>query len=452
MRIPRPCLTVNHASDGADIEPGGQPDASALPQAARASKQGESPTAEQPGRQNGTPGTAGKGRKPWTAGRVVRWSAGIGGLLVLGVVTWFVVLFVQLQQRIYVPLPATPTIPVAASTVTPLSVGGVNGRPTVVAAASPTQNLIKSLPAGQFNILVLGTDKRPDDPGTYARSDTMLLVNVDTISNTVRIMSIPRDLVVDIPDYGTNKVNAAYFFGEYYQVPGGGQALAVQTISQFFNVPIEYYVAINFQGFEKVVDAVGGVDVNVPYSIDDYNYPTDEQGDLYGTMHVHFDAGLQHMDGQTALEYARTRHADNDFARSKRQLQIILAVRQKAMSLNLLPSLPALTDALGGMVETNIPFDRQIGLAQLGYNIDASNIVTTSIDSTMILPVTLSDGSEGLKLDKEVAKPVIDRFFGWAASGSDVTNDNSSAPGAQSTAPEAVNDRPLPVDTRVPSR
>jgi LCP family protein required for cell wall assembly len=438
--------------EAADVEPGVVPGGPHPVKVVRIPSHGEAPTATQPFQQKGTTEPLRKERKPWTAGRVVRWTAGITGLLTLAVVVWVVVLFVQLQGRIYVPLPPTPTAPVALATSTPGMAGGGSGEATVVAAASPTRDMIKALPAGRFNILVLGTDKRPNDPGTYARSDTMLLVNVDTISNTVRIMAIPRDLTVDIPDYGTNKVNAAYFFGEYYKVPGGGQALAVETLSQFFNVPIEYYVAINFQGFEKVVDAVGGVDVNVPYSIDDYNYPTDEQGNLYGTMHVHFDAGLQHMDGQRALEYARTRHADNDFARSKRQLQIILAVRQKAMSLNLLPSLPALTDALGGMVETNIPLDRQIGLAQLGYNIDASSIVTSAIDSTMISPVTLSDGSEGLKLDKEAAQPVIDRFFGWAASGSDVGSDNSTAPDAQGTASAGVKETPLPVDTRVPTR
>ena len=96
---------------------------------------------------------------------------------------------------------------------------------------------MKNLPKGRFNILVLGTDKPESDPDHYARSDTLLLASVDTISRTVGVMSIPRDLVMDVPGYGKNKVNAAYLFGEYYQLEGGGQALAVQTISQFFNTP-----------------------------------------------------------------------------------------------------------------------------------------------------------------------------------------------------------------------
>jgi LCP family protein required for cell wall assembly len=364
--------------------------------------------------------------------------------VVLALGGWAIYLIVRLEHTIYVPLPPTPTARAAAVSPTAILAVAATEQPT----EGPTQtvgppDLTRDLPAGRINILVLGTDKRPDDPTHYARSDTLLLANIDTVANAVRIMSIPRDLVVDIPGYGKNKINAAYLFGEYYQEPGGGQALSVRTVSQFFDVPIDYYVAINFQGFEKVVDAVGGVDINVPYSIDDYNYPTDEQGDLYGQMHVHFDAGWQHMDGQRALEYARTRHADNDFARSKRQLQIILAVRQKALSLDLLRTLPGLIDALGGMVQTNIPFDQQLGLAQLGYKIDASKILTTSIDSSMILPTTLPDGSEGLKLNAKVAQPVIDDFFGRT----DATGNDQSAPPKAVSTPAGTEDVPSPMPT-----
>jgi anionic cell wall polymer biosynthesis LytR-Cps2A-Psr (LCP) family protein len=185
----------------------------------------------------------------------------------------------------------------------------------------------------------------------------------------------------------------------------------------------------------------------VPYSLDDYNYPSDDEGDPFGEVHVHFDEGWQHMDGKTALRYARTRHADNDFARSKRQLQIILAVRQKAMSLNLIPALPALLDDLGGMVETNIPFDQQLALAQLGYNIDASDIMTASIDGSMILPATLPDGSEGLKLDMKEAQPMLDRFFGWDTSGGAFGAESAAAPTERAgTKPKAT-----PVPTRQPT-
>jgi len=220
------------------------------------------------------------------------------------------------------------------------------------------------------------------------------------------------DLVVDVPGYGLNKLNSSYLFGEYYGEPGGGKALAVRTVSQLFNVPIDYYVTINFDGFRNLVDRVGGVNIDVPYALDDYNYPSDDEGDPYGMLHVHFDAGLQHMDGKTALRYVRTRHADNDFMRNKRQLQVILGVRKSAMSLDLLPALPDLIDRLAGAVETNIPFDKQMAFAQLAYRLDSSSVLTSTIDRQMIIPTTLPDGTEGLKLDWQAAGPMLDEFFG----------------------------------------
>jgi polyisoprenyl-teichoic acid--peptidoglycan teichoic acid transferase len=391
--------------------------------------------------------TSTRSQRRWTVGRVARWVFGATALLLLALVGWFAFLIIRLQTTIYKPLPPTPTALAAIATTTPV-IAALGTAAPQQAVMPPTPDPLRLLPPGRFNILVLGTDKRPNDPDHYARSDTLLLANVDTISRTVRIMSVPRDLIVDVPDYGKSKVNSAYFFGEYDHLDGGGQALAVRSISQFFNVPIDYYITVNFQGFEKIVDTVGGVDIDVPYSLDDYNYPSDDTGDLFGEIHVHFDAGLQHMDGKTALRYARTRHADNDFARSKRQLQIILAVRQKAMALDLIPSVPSLIDQLGGMIETNIPFDQQLALVQLGYGITASSILTSSIDASMITAATLPDGSEGLKLNAKAAQPMLDEFFGWDTSSiaSDVRSYAAETPTVQTSAKS----RPTSVPTRAP--
>ena len=410
-----------------------------------ASMAGPGPTASNAGTAEAQGQQISPKRKSWTVGRVLKWGAGVAALLVVALVGYGAFIIIRFQNRIYVPLPPTATTRVAIATPTVAVAALVTAIASPENTVEPTPDRIKDLPKGRFNILVLGTDKRENDPDHYARSDTLLLANVDTVARSVGIMSIPRDLVMDVPGYGKNKVNSAYLFGEYYQLEGGGQALAVQTISQFFNTPIDYYVAINFDGFRKVVDTVGGVDIDVPYSLDDYNYPSDDEGDLFGEIHVHFDEGWQHMDGKTALRYARTRHADNDFARSKRQLQIILAVRQKAMSLNLIPVLPNLIDDLGGMVQTNIPFDQQIALAQLGYNIDASNIYTASIDAEMIQPATLPDGSEGLKLDMVAAQGMLDHFFGWDAGG-------ASAPPAEADAEPTAKSSAKPKVTTIPTR
>ncbi len=351
-------------------------------------------------------------RKAWTVGRVLRWVFGVLGLAIAALVVYGLYVFIDFQRGIYVDVPPTPTAVVA---VLPPQETALPGKPTPTMRPSPTPDFVRQLPAGRFNILVMGTDIRENSEDNYGRSDSIVMVNVDSISHTVRMMSIPRDLIVEIPEYGESKVNAAYLYGEYYREPGGGKALAMRTMSDFFNVAVDYYITINFDGLRTIVDEVGGIDIDVPYELDDYQYPSDDEGDLYGTTHVHFDAGWQHMDGKTALRYARTRHADNDYARSRRQLQVVMAIRQRALSLDLLPAVPSILQQVSGMVETNIPWDQQLGLAQLAFNMSASSIITAAIDSDMVTGDYLPDGSEGLRLDEDLAEPMFDEFFGFDA-------------------------------------
>ncbi|MFL5735649.1 MAG: LCP family protein [Chloroflexia bacterium] len=339
--------------------------------------------------------------------RAVRWAVGIVGAIVVVYTAWVLFALWRLEQRIVVPLPPTPSSAHVAAPTQPLAVGSA-----ATSTPAPTADALADLPAGRTFILVMGTDRRENDKDHWPRSDTMILISLDTVSRTVRALSLPRDLVVDVPDYGPNKLNSAYLFGEYYQEPGGGKALALRTVSQFFNVPIDYYATINFEGFRKLVDRVGGVDINVPYAIDDYHYPSDDEGDPFGVLHVHFDAGFQHMNGKTALRYARTRHADNDFMRNRRQLQVIMAVRKSAMTLDLIPALPDLLDQLAGTVETNIPFDKQVAFAHFAYQLKPSDVITSTIDSEMIIPSTLPDGTEGFELDWDAAQPMLTGFFG----------------------------------------
>ena len=344
--------------------------------------------------------------------RLWKWLLGAAAVVVLLYGARVAYSFWRFETQIYKPLPAPASNAVAAKPQATPAALAEPGPATSVAQVTSTPDAFSQLPPGRTNILIMGTDKRPNDPDHYARSDSMILLNLDAVDHKVRALSIPRDLVVSIPGYGQNKVNAAYLFGEYYKEPGGGPGLAVRTVSDFFGVPVDYYVSVNFDGFRKLIDTVGGIYIDVPYEIDDYHYPSDDEGDPFGELHVHFDAGLQHMDGKNALRYARTRHADNDFMRSKRQLQVMLATRRSATSVNLLPSLPSVIDQLAGMVETNIPFSKQAALAQLGYQLNASSIITSSIDAEMIMPATLPDGSEGLTLNMEKAQPMLDDFFG----------------------------------------
>src|SRR5207248_1385149 len=127
---------------------------------------------------------------------------------------------------------------------------------------------------------------------------------------------------------------------------------------------------------------------------------------------VHFNAGCQHMNGEQALEYARTRHADSDFGRSRRQQQVIKAVRERVLQLNMLPQYGALLSQLGDTIQTNIPPDQQWLFTRLAGEIQASNIYSAQIDSTLVREIP---GTGNLDLRWDKAKPVLDWFFGRGA-------------------------------------
>ncbi len=375
--------------------------------------------------------------------------------LLLGVVgygTWLGWSIWQLENKIVQPLPPPPTeepgLYVDGPTETPEPTTGL-GTPTrpprPVRSPGPTitPDLTKQLPPGRVNILLMGIDGRAIDPSTPSRSDTIILLSVDTVKKTAGILSIPRDLLMTVPGFGIRKVNAAYAIGEFNKLPGGGQALAVQTVSRFFSknmggsIPIKYYMTVNFDGFEKVVDTIGGIDINVPEEIDDPEYPTP----WFGYEHIHFNAGPQHMDGATALKYARTRHADSDFGRIRRQQQVMLAVRQKALGLNLLPQLPSLIDQFAGMVETNMDFNTQMGFAQLAASLNSNNIYTMRIGSDLVTsvddPYESKPGKpvEALQLDWPTVRPLLDEFFGR-------TPRTTLLSGLDDSTPTAVGSRP----------
>ncbi len=189
---------------------------------------------------------------------------------------------------------------------------------------------------GRTNILVLGVGGGNHDGADL--TDTMMVLSVDTVKKTMAFIAVPRDIWSDSLKA---KVNTAYHYGEEKQ-KGGGLILAKATVEDVVGLPIHYAVVIDFSGFKNLIDQVGGVDVNVEKAFTDPDYPIAGKehdscpGDptnrcVYET--IHFDAGVQHMDGETALKYSRSRHAagteGSDFARSKRQQDIMIALKNK---------------------------------------------------------------------------------------------------------------------------
>ena len=262
-------------------------------------------------------------------------------------------------------------------------------------------------------ILLLGIDRRGGTGWGY-RTDTMIIVKVDPVNKTAGMLSIPRDLQLAIPGNGEDRINTANVWGYKYDYPGGGPALLKRTIETNFEIPIDYYVMVDFDGFTRVVDTLGGVDVNVLKTLHDTKYPNPKPGDPYAYKTVHFDTGWQHLDGVRALEYARSRMSTSDFDRANRQQQILLAIREKAVGLgiiNLLPKLPSLLATMSSMVKTDISLDEMKDLALLAPQIDLANIKTVVIQKPMVYGYRREDGA-AVQLPKwDLIRPVVEDLF-----------------------------------------
>jgi LCP family protein required for cell wall assembly len=273
----------------------------------------------------------------------------------------------------------------------------------------------------RVTVLLLGIDERHQETGPF-RTDTMLVLTVDPVAKTAGILSIPRDLWVTIPTMDTEgKINTAHFLGDAYNYPGGGPALAVETVKQELGIPIDYYLRFNFDSFEKVIDAIGGLDICVPETIDDPLYPA---FDNYGYDPLHIDKGCQHMNGALALKYARTRHNGTDFDRAKRQQQVILAVRDKVTQQNLLPQLaaqaPTLLDELQKSIKTDLTLDQMMRLAKLATQIDPKNIKQATIDESMVAVYnTPTDPPQNVLVPlRDKIRELRDQFFNGVSAAS----------------------------------
>lgn len=246
-----------------------------------------------------------------------------------------------------------------------------------VAARLPTLAAVDSS-IGDWNgrkritVLLLGVDQRGGEP---TRSDTIILANLDFERNEARVLSVPRDLYVEIP-YGFlwHKINAAYAIGENPEraaLVGGGSGLMTATLRYNFGIDVIDEVAVvNFEGFVEGVDALGGIDLIVPRRLVDSRYP-----DGMRTITVVFEPGQQHMNGARALRYARIRHADSDFGRIQRQQEVILAVQQKASNPAIILKAPSLLSVLrDGALKTSLTLDEQVRLARWGASLPRDRI------------------------------------------------------------------------------
>lgn len=270
----------------------------------------------------------------------------------------------------------------------------------------------------RVTVLILGIDQRMQEEDDYWRTDTMILATLDPVTMRAGLLSIPRDLWVPIPGYTENRINTAHVLGEGYGHPGGGPALAVETVEYNLGVEIDYYVRVNFQAFIDGVDLIGGIDIDVPKAIDDYCYPTPD----YGCEQLHIDAGLQHFYGDMALKYARVRHtAGGDFDRARRQQQVINAILTRVTDQKLLPQLAGRTAEIWEIVDEsvridpNLKLDEIIALANLATKVPDENRYSFVIDETCTLFAETPDKQQILIPLRDRIREVRDDFLGLTA-------------------------------------
>lgn len=238
----------------------------------------------------------------------------------------------------------------------------------------------------RFTMLVMGIDRRPDDTSrTYlddVRADTIMLVSYDPATQQIGILGIPRDLYFSRSDNGTlTRVNSLLVYGEQRQ-PGYGPYFTLETLQNNLGIYIDAYVAFDFEAFITLVDVLGGITIEVQYTINDPSFP-----DLYYNYDpLYLTPGTYLFSGYDALRYARTRHGDSDYLRVQRQLQVVQAIRDQLRDEKILARMVAQSPLLFAQLEnniyTNIPLEHALALGLAVAAIDNANIHTGSIDQS----------------------------------------------------------------------
>jgi LCP family protein required for cell wall assembly len=321
--------------------------------------------------------------------------------------------------------PNDPNTPTATPPTMP-STGAVQSPATVTPGptALPYGNspIIQKLNAGQrVTVLLLGFGGAGHDGGYL--TDTLQVMSFDPKTSAVTLISVPRDLWIQVPSYQGRggywgRINEAYSIGmgpvdrndmnvPYAKHDAGGQQ-AMKAVSQVLGIQIDYWISMDFVGFRRFIDAIGGVDVNVERAFTDTEYPNNDDADIdpsYRT--IHFDAGLQHMDGETAITFARSRHAPedgSDFGRSRRQQLLMEAVKDKVVSVETIPKLFGIFDALEGHLRMSFSFTEAKDL--LGWGQEQARakrpftIRTGGLDSSNFLTGATSSGGASILLPR----------------------------------------------------
>ncbi len=273
------------------------------------------------------------------------------------------------QTQLSPTIQFTATLP--APTTTPI--------PTIPPApAQPTLTILET-PAALINApeslvyLLLGSDLRP---GSSYRTDTIVVAAIRPQDGQVSLISFPRDLWVNIPSVGLQRINTAYQYGEIYDYPGGGPGLLKDTLLTNFGLTINQTAMVDFDGFRGIVDALGGIELPVACPYTDWRLISpelDPENEDNWTLYT-TGPGLVHMDGDLALWYARSRQKSNDFDRGRRQQEVLRAIYGQALKTDSISNLPQLYNEFGSAVKTDLGLNDILALAPLAFHLSNADI------------------------------------------------------------------------------
>jgi len=297
---------------------------------------------------------------------------------------------------------------------------------------APAMKLAEWKGTERVNLLVMGVDQR--DPNERPRSDTMMLASIDPNTKHLSVFSIMRDTYVFVPGVGQSKINAAFAIG--------GPELLVNTVQEYLKIPIHYYVAIDFLGFAKVVDAIGGIDVQVKERM----VHADD-----GLHDILLEPGLQHMDGYKALQYVRYRgSARADFDRTERQREVLKLVATELKSPGMLVKFPTILKDVQPHTQTNVSSGDLYPLVSLGLSL-GENVQTQQLPPDDMLTETTRNGEMVLVPDTErVRRFVKERME--AGSAAVQPEPSPSAPAGQTPAPQQQAPKPEPAQEQPPAQ
>lgn len=308
-----------------------------------------------------------------------------------------------------------PPLPGLRPTVTPaFDVALFNYSPEITLTIVPSPVPLVDLPQNTISIMLLGSDRRPGTSGW--RTDVIIVVSVNPEIPAVNMFSIPRDTWVYIPNWRYTRINLADSHGEAQQFPGGGPGLLAETLQYNFGIPVQYYARVDFNGFKHLIDAAGGVDVvadcplydifpDNPPEISDVGFT-----DITGTIDIPA-AGLYHLDGKHALWYARSRKTTNDFDRSRRQQRVLRALWDKIKEQGIVGQLPALWSELNSTVQTDLKLNDVLYLANLGAQIDRSQIKSGFLDGQHAHPFVSEEGASVFLFNWEEISATLQSAF-----------------------------------------